>query len=123
MGSSLEAGSATSRRAFQALLVLHGRSQKPTITKPCSTQAWHYSCPELLCIQVELPSAVTAMAWHPDGSKLCIGTASGGLDMYDAHRPALAYGADFQVAHGLAGGVTVMSNGAFCPCWEVDFAT
>ncbi len=34
--------------------------------------------------QVEYFYNVTALSWKPDGSKLCVGSMTGTVDMYDA---------------------------------------
>lgn len=52
----------------------------------------------------------TAMAWHPDGKTIHVGTTTGALDVYQACRQRLAYGSSFQVAHHLDGSTVVSST-------------
>ena len=51
--------------------------------------------------------SATAMAWHPDGTALSIGTSTGAIDLYDACKERLAYGQDFELAYGFDGGATL----------------
>lgn len=56
----------------------------------------------------------TALAWHPEGASLCVGTPTGALDVYEVCRQRLAYGRDFEVAHRLSGEavITPLPDGA-----------
>ena len=63
----------------------------------------------LLCIacQVENMYSATALAWHPDGSSLSVGTTTGALDVYETCKQRLAYGSKFEIAYGLDGATRI----------------
>lgn len=74
---------------------------------------WHIC--GVLAWQVEHMHTAAALAWHPDGTRLWVGTAAGSLEAYQTCSSCRLYGQSLQVEQHANGQATVASlkDGAF----------
>ncbi|KAK9806680.1 hypothetical protein WJX73_007433 [Symbiochloris irregularis] len=59
--------------------------------------------------EVKHMHTAAALAWHPDGGRLWVGTVAGSLEAFQTCSTCLRYGESFQVEQHAAGGATIAS--------------